>query len=292
MARIFVLGATGSIGTAVTRDLIAHGHRVTALSRSDASDAKLETAGAVPLRGDLRNPAAWSRSLTDHDAIIHAAATFSEDMAEVEDRVLSAMEDALKTASAPVRLVYTGGCWLYGATGDAVATEDRPFNPIPAFAWMVKNAHKLLRSSRFNAAIIHPAMVYHHAGGVFEDFIEAARAGAPIEIWGSLETRWPLVHRDDLASVYRILAETAEPSGHFNVSAETGVRVGDIAETINRHFGNRSKISVLPVSEAVATHGDWAEGPALDLQMASTRLQRLLGWEPTVRDYRHSDLFQ
>src|SRR5437016_5034036 len=47
-------------------------------------------------------------------------------------------------AAGPARLIYTGGCWLFGATGDELATEETPFRPLPAFAWMVPQLRRVL----------------------------------------------------------------------------------------------------------------------------------------------------
>lgn len=292
MTRVFVLGATGSIGTGVTRELIANGYQVTALSRSTISDEKLEVLGAEPLRGDLRNPEMWCRAVRGCEAVIQVAATFTDDMGDVDTNVLSAIEGALSGVPRRPRMVYTGGCWLYGATGDEIADEDRPFNPIPPFAWMVRNARKLLASSRFCTAVIHPAMVYYREGGVFKRYLEAAKAGKPIEIWGSSETRWPLIHRDDLASAYRLLVEMPEMEGHFNASAEAGVRVGEVASAISAHFGCERGFKILPLDVVVAEHGNWAEGPTLDQQMSSDRLRAKLNWRPKYGSFRESDLFR
>src|SRR6266571_1847502 len=54
------------------------------------------------------------------------------------------------------RFIYTGGCWLFGATGDAVATEETPFRPLPAFAWMVPHLQRVLDTSGIDPVIIHP----------------------------------------------------------------------------------------------------------------------------------------
>ncbi|MBW4706644.1 hypothetical protein KX928_02480 [Roseobacter sp. YSTF-M11] len=78
--------------------------------------------------------------------------------------------------------------------------------------------------------VIHPAMVYHAGGGVFEQFRREARHQRQIEIRGSRRVRWPLIHRDDLARAYRLLLESDGASGHFNASARTGVPMGGLPD--------------------------------------------------------------
>ena len=71
--RILVLGGTGSIGSAVVQELIARGHEVLGLARSEASATKLAGCGATPLPGDIASPQAWTGRLPQLDAVIHAA---------------------------------------------------------------------------------------------------------------------------------------------------------------------------------------------------------------------------
>lgn len=289
--RVFILGGTGSIGTAVTADLCRRSHEVTALSRSGAADDRLRRLGANPCRGDLRVPAEWAAEAVGHDAIIHAAATFGDDMGAIDDRVVSALIEAAKSARHKPRLIYTGGCWLYGETGDAVATEESRFNPIAAFSWMVGNAARLLATPEFSTAILHPAMVYHADGGVFDRFIEPARENRPMEIWGDRRTRWPLIHRSDLARAYCDLLERPGLTGHFNASAEEGVRVGDIVEAIAQALHTSLPPVTLSAGDLVSRHGAWAIGPTLDQQMSAEKLRSETGWTPEITDYRRSDLF-
>ncbi|RVU38779.1 NAD-dependent epimerase/dehydratase family protein [Hwanghaeella grinnelliae] len=289
--KVLVLGATGSIGTAVARELAGQGHTVLALCRSDASERDLKALGYETLRGDLRRPEDWAGIVNEVDGVIQAAVTFTEDMGDVDRGVIDALIAAAPPSTPPVRFVYTGGCWLYGATGDDVATEDSPFNPISSFVWMVENAERLTASGKFSTAVIHPAMVYHRAGGVFTRFLEKAKAGEPIEVWGGADTRWPLIHRDDLAVAYRLLLENRDVSGHFNASAQPGVPVGKIVEAIAAKYDAPPETVILSKEGLVAEHGAWAEGPTLDQQMASERLRGTCKWRPRIDAFETSDLF-
>ncbi|MFY0309468.1 NAD-dependent epimerase/dehydratase family protein [Leisingera sp. D0M16] len=277
--KVLILGGTGSIGAAVTWELVRSGHQVTGLSRSAASDRKLEAMGACPLRGDLRSPGCWVREVARTDALIQLAATFDDDMAEADTTAIAAILRQAALRPEPLRLIYTGGCWLYGATGNRVADETSPLRPIKPFAWMQENGETVLASPALTAAVLHPAMVYHEDGGAFSRYLEAARSGKPFEIWGSIATRWPLVHRADLARAYRLLLEQPQLTGHFNASAETGVPVAEITGEIARRHGHDASYVVRSLKHVLIKYGAWAEGPALDQQMASHRLRRLTGWK-------------
>lgn len=279
--RVLLLGATGSIGGAVLPELLRAGHAVLALARSDAAELQLKTAGAEVVRGDLRHPTEWSASIHRVDAVIQVAATFTSDMGEIDRRVVEELIAQGRTAGRTIRFLYTGGTWLYGETGDAVASEDTPFNPIASFTWMVRNGKTILNAPCFSANIIHPGMCYVRDGGVFSRFMPK---DGRIEVWGSLDTRWPLVHRDDLASAYRLVLENGPSGETYNVCAEQGVRVGDVVATMAKRFQVRSAPVVRSLADITAEHGDWAVGPTLDQQMSSRKIRDSLGWKP-----RHSD---
>ena len=286
--KVLILGGTGSIGTAVTRELVRSGHHVTGLSRSAASDRNLAAMGARPLRGNLRSPGTWVQEVARTDALIQLAATFDDGMAEADTTAIAAILDQAALRPEPLRLIYTGGCWLYGATGNRVADETSPMQPIKPFSWMQENGAAVLASPAVSAAVVHPAMVYHEDGGAFFRYLEAARDGRPFEIWGSIATRWPLVHREDLASAYWLLLEQPQLTGHFNASAETGVPVAEITGEIARRHGHDASYVVRGLKHVLIKYGAWAEGPTLDQQMSSSKLRRLTGWQVRHLNFRNA----
>jgi len=289
--KVLILGATGSIGVAVAAEMAAHGHDVLALARSDASAKALSERGYAILRGDLRAPDPWAGAVREVDAVIHVAATFDNDQEEVDRRLVTALIEAASAPKAPIRFIHTGGCWLYGATGNGVADEAAPFDPIPAFEWAIDTARMVAAAPALSSAILHPAMVYHQRGGVFAGFLKDAQSGGPVGLWGPPTTRWPLIHRDDLAVAYRLLAERSDLTGHFNASAEIGVPIGEIARLICDHVGAPPSFAEKEKDHEIAALGDWAEGMFLDQQMNCPRLKRATGWRPQVADYRVSDVF-
>lgn len=279
--QVFVLGGTGTIGRAVVAELVKRDHQVHALSRSERSGKQLALAGAHPVKGDLTDPDHWADAALSCSAIIQVAATFDDNMGDVDAKAMTALMAAAKRQTEPTRLIYTGGCWLYGDTRGELATEDRPFDPLPAFACMVKHAEMLRNAPNLSTTIVHPAMVYDtRDGGVFHRFLAAARARQRIEIWGSAETRWPLIESSDLARAYCDLAERADLVGHFNASAEEGVAVGKIASVVSQAYGTPTEPVIRTRDEAVKVHGPWAIGPTLDQRMSAQKLRSATGWQP------------
>ena len=71
--RVLVTGATGFIGSSVSRALLADGHQVAGLVRDPARGAGLAAAGATLHRADMREPAGYTPLVADVDAVVHTA---------------------------------------------------------------------------------------------------------------------------------------------------------------------------------------------------------------------------
>jgi nucleoside-diphosphate-sugar epimerase len=283
--RVFVLGGTGSIGSPIVSELINRGHHVWALARSEVAAAKLAEFGATPVAGDIASPERWAVSLPQVDAVIHAACDFSPRMGAIDARLLDVLLPALAAQPKKPRFVYTGGCWLFGATSDEIATEETPFRPLPAFAWMVPQLSRVLQAPEVDGIVIHPAMVYTPRGGVFHRFAREAVEQDAIRVVGSEQTRWPLVHSQDLAHLYILAVERAPAGSSYLGASIEGLAAGRIARALARRFGTRHHEPLLVSADAIATElGEWARGYALDQQLSGAKARRDLGWSP-----RHLD---
>lgn len=278
--KVCLLGATGSIGSAVLRTLLGRGHEIVALARSYASTTILRQAGTTVLRGDLARPEDWVTRVAGADAVIHMACDFDSSMAEIDGHLLDTLLPALARTGPKARFVYTGGCWLFGPTGETHATEDSRFAPLSAFAWMVPNLQRVLASREVDGLVVHPGMVYGGDGGVFRRFVRDLAAKRAVRVVGSEAVRWPLVHCDDLAELYALVLERAAPGSSWLGVATDGLPVGRLVRAI----ADGKDPEIVSVDAIAAELGDWARGYAMDQCLNGAKARQHLGWTP-----RHTD---
>ena len=282
--RALVLGGTGSIGSVVSRHLLQQGFDVYALSRSPTSAAQMLDMGAIPVRGDIRHPHEWIDCLQDIDAVIHAASTWGDDMDVVDRRLVSALVKGLETPDSSKALIYTGGCWLYGNTGDHIATENSPLCSIPSYLSTIELIENLLAEPNVRGMVVHPAMVYERGGGVFEQMYKDVETIGYARIFSDPAVRWPLIHKRDLAQVYLLMLRLGNSGDVFNASAIEGVAIGDIANAISIDAKSNSDPLVCDISVAISEFGDWAEGYALDQRISGQKARVALNWRPEHLD--------
>lgn len=272
-----VLGATGLVGEAVVRAMLAAGHRVTAVSRR--ASRQLNAAGASVLIGDMARPD-WLPACDDVEAVVHAAAAFDGDLAGADRILTEALIGWADRAPARRRIVLTGGCWLYPAREDPPIREGDAFDPLPAFAWMLEHRARLLAAGRADILMVHPGIVWGDGRGTLGAMADDIAAGRPVAVVGALRTRWPLIHRDDLAALYVAALERGEPGADYHGVAEAGVPVGRILEDLGAMLGRTPRHHILAVGDAVAAHGAWIAGQARSQAMDSARTREALGWRP------------
>ena len=150
---------------------------------------------------------------------------------------------------------------------------------------MVPQLQRVLAATDIAGVVIHPAMVYTGDGGVFHRLAREAKAGGMVSVVESEAVRWPLVHSDDLASLYALALEGAPAGSSYIGAAIEGLPVGRIARAFGRRFAKGNvEPRIVPVDTIAAELGEWARGYALDQQLSGARARRELGWEPKHLD--------
>jgi len=279
--RVFVTGATGFIGSAIVGELIAAGHKVLGLARSNAATASLIAAGADVHRGSLEDlgslrSGAMRADGTIHTAFNHDFSKFKENC-EADRRVIETLGAALAGSDRP--LVVTSGTGLL-KPGRLVTEEDVPeSSPIPRVASEEAAAAVAARGVNISTVRLPPSV---HGDGDHQFvplLIGIAREKRVSAYVGAGRNRWPAVHRLDAARLFRLALEKGLAGARFHGVAEEGVPFRDIASAIGR--GLNVPIVEKSTEEANSHFGWFAHFAALDNPASSRRTREVLGWQPT-----------
>lgn len=276
--KVLVLGATGYVGAAIVDHLLAAGDVPVAVTRSEAATLP---AGVEVRRGDLTDPATLTGLVTDDiDAVVQAATPTGDwavDLAAIEALV------------APLRgtdraFVYTSGVWVLGATeqGD----EQSPTRPITIVAGRENVERAVLDTAAdgVRAVVIRPGIVHGAGGGIPGILVAWAAEQGTGRYVGAAGTRWPMVHRDDLAALDRTAIRQAPAGVILHGVTEPAVAVEELARAADLANGGAGVAETWPVTEAAAVVGEpFAEALALD-QVVTAAASTELGWRPTAPD--------
>ncbi|MCK2218795.1 SDR family oxidoreductase [Actinomadura sp. ATCC 31491] len=285
--RVFVTGASGWIGSAVVPELIAAGHQVTGLARSEATARALAAAGAEVRRGTLDDLAVLREASAAADGVIHLAfkhdVAFSGDFAAAvaaDRRAVEAMGEGLAGSGKP--FVLASG--LLGVAPGRVATErDQPAGAPgsgPSARMETARLTLSLAGSGVRTSVLRLPPTVHGEGdpGFVAALVGLARDRGVSGYAGDGANRWPAVHRLDAAALFRLALEKAPAGSVLHAVGDEGVPFRAIAELIGRHLGVPA--APIPAEEAGA-HFTWlAPMVALDSPASAEATRELLGWRP------------
>ena len=279
--KVFVTGATGFIGSAVVQELIGAGHQVLGMTRSEAGAKSLLAAGAEAHLGTLEDLDSLKRGAAASDGVIHLA--FDHDFSnfaancEKDRRAIEALGSALEGTDRP--LIITSGVGFGSAAPGQTATEDVVnFNqPVPR---VTEQAGASALESGVNVSVVRLPQVHNTVKqGLITPLIAVAREKGVFAYVGDGANRLSAAHVLDVARLYRLALEKAEPGSRYHAVAEEGIPVRDIAEVIGR--GLKVPVVSLTAEEVPAHFGFMAMFAGLDLPASSALTQEKLGWHPT-----------
>jgi nucleoside-diphosphate-sugar epimerase len=281
--RVFVTGATGFIGSLVVKDLIAAGHQVIGLCRSDDKAAALAASGAEVYRGSIADPDSLKAGAARSDGVIHLAfnhnfSTFAQNC-EDDRPVIAALGSALAGGDRP--LIVTSGTGLANTVANQPAHEDNPIvgaDVHPRAA--TEEAAAAVAAKGVNVSVVRLPQVHDpERQGLITPLVVGYRQKGACAYVGDGRNRWPAAHVTDVARLYRLALERAAPNAKYHAVAEEGVPTRDIAEAIGRRLN--LPVKSIAAADAPAFFGWLARFIGHDVPASSAQTRQQLGWTPT-----------
>lgn len=278
---VFVTGGTGFIGPKVVQILLAHGHKVTGLTRSDQSANRLLDLGASVVRGSLTDLTTIATAAKNSDGVIHLA--FTNDFDDYDGAVakdeatVKAIGDALIGSNKP--FVNTSGTLTASNLGHVATENDHaeiPTSRGKSEALALSYAKQAVRATTVR---LSPTVHNEQRQGFGTVLSQMAIMHEKTGYLGNGDNVWPSVHRDDAAALFVAALENGKAGAIYNAVAEEGIAVKTIIATI----GNILDIPVVhfDATEAPQYLGWFADTTRLDNPTSSALTQQELDWHPT-----------
>jgi nucleoside-diphosphate-sugar epimerase len=280
--KVFIIGATGYVGTAIDNALRARGYHTMGTCRSDESRAILTARGTEAVRADILMPQSLSESVKAADVVIYTprlspleAYKSSDAPWVLEGRALRTIATAM--AGTEKTFVFNSGAWVYGTT-IGVADEESPLDPPKRLVQRPELEKYVLGMGKIGirSIVVRTGIVYGGGGGVAALFAQSARERGSATIVGDGGNHWAVLHRDDLGELYNILLERGRPGRVYNATNEHIFLQRDIAQAASRGAGAGGATTCVDPSML----GEFGQCLALDQMISSQRAQSL-GWRPT-----------
>lgn len=263
---VFLTGASGYIGSAVLRSLVARGHRVSAIVRSEAKAQAVRDAGADVTVADVSDSAVVERLAHEADAVVHTAST-----QDLDPDFVATVLRALDGTDKP--FVLTGGVFTFGNSTDI--SEQSPVAPPAMTAWRGPN-EAAARASAVRTTIVAPGIVYGHGAGIPAMFV--GDGAHEVRLVGDGSQRWATVHVDDVGELYALAVERAEQDAYVLAASGDNPTVREVAEA-GAHGSPVVAESVDASRERLGT--DFADALLMHQECSGAHARSAYGWAPS-----------
>jgi nucleoside-diphosphate-sugar epimerase len=285
--RVFVTGSTGFVGTGVVKELLAAGHTVVGLTRSDKGAEQLKSQGAEPLHGTIEDLELLKKAASEADGVIHLAFNHSDftqfaKACETDRAAITTLGSALAAASGDRALVITSGTMMLerGKLGYETDGPDLA-NPMAAARGASEPVCLDFAKQGVRASVVRLPPTVHGPGssGFAGMFAGVALQKGVAAYVGDGQNHWCAGHRDDAAKLFCLAVEKAKAGSVFHAVAEESITLKEIATAV----GKELDIPVVSIeADKAEEHFGWFMfGVTADNTASSTKTREALGWTPT-----------
>jgi hypothetical protein len=242
--KITIAGASGFVGTALTRLLLDAGHQVTGLGTS-ASHPLQPAAHFTWLSADTTLAGTWQAAVSQADAVVNLAGrTIFKRWSRaykaqiVDSRVLTTRNIVSAMNGEGKILISTSAVGYYGSRGDQALDEhSTPGNDFLARLSVDWEETALdAEKQGVRVAIMRFGVVLGAGGGALAQMLPAFRmfAGGPL---GSGRQWFSWIHMADLLAAIQFLLDRENARGPYNFCAPGAVRQKDFAKALGAALG-------------------------------------------------------
>lgn len=283
---VFITGATGFIGGSIAVCMVAAGHTVRGLVRTEAQATRIAELGIKPVLGELADGTVLAREARSADAVVNAAS--SDDLTAVAsfiDALSGTGKTFIHTSGTSVVADDANGEWAGGTVYD----EDTPVTPVPGKAQRAALDQQVTRAATergLRSIVLCNSMIYGNGLGLKPHsaqipllLAQARQSGIARHVGRGLNI-WSNVHIEDVSELY-LLALSHAPAGSFYYVENGEASYAQITAAIAERLGLGAPQG-WPIEEAVK---EWGAGRASyslgsNSRVSSRRARNELGWKP------------
>ncbi len=248
---VFLTGATGFVGAAVARALLARGYRVRALTRAQSPRDNIAGLAVETVTGDLTNPESLARGVAGCRHVFHIAADYRlwvpdpETMMRINVEGTRALMSAARAAGVQ-RIVYCSSVAALGHTADGSPADET--TPVSEAEIVGPYKRSKYRAEQAVLAMVReeglPAVIVNPSTPVGPRDIKPTPTGRMIldaaagRMPGYLETGLNIVHVEDVAEGHLLALERGVIGERYILGGEN-FSLGDLFALIARRAGTR-----------------------------------------------------
>jgi nucleoside-diphosphate-sugar epimerase len=289
--RILITGASGFIGGALSAELLAREHEVSALVRRPGSHPP----GSAAVAGDLSNGQRLTEALGEAqpECVVHLAAEIASQRsgAKVQEvnvagtqRLIDACR-ALDGGEGLPRIVFASTV-VTGEARGALLSEDKPLPVSTPYGRSKQEGERLVLESGLEAVVIRPSHVYGPGGWYAQELLARLRQPGRFAVIGRGENLWDVVHVDDVVSALVLGIETAPAGSTYHVADDQPISFYDFMALSAEELGVGPPRRIPAFLARAIAGANAVDAVIRSARSSNAKIKADLGWQPRFASAR------